>query len=266
MSGKTARTSVSPTMHHSPLLIPRKSWSSFKDSKAHQITGLVWREKIMGGSGCGQMDQYLMTRSTLMGCPHAFSSIGSGSPAQPVTPIDIGFVTSQTGKMKGDDWLEAWCNSKNNWLRGNSLLELLDIWWSCKKTSFRTTRLKMEHIYWSIKEIGIAQKQNIRFNGARISFYPDFSSAVQKRRACLTDVKKRLQKLQTPYAMLYPARLRITARGQTHFFENAADAADGWMLMKMLCVRPGDRRLKKTDLTHLDRDRIPVCIPLFSAL
>lgn len=39
------------------------------------------------------------------------------------------------------------------------------------------------------------EKQNIRFNGAHISFYPDFSSDVQKRRACFTDVKKRLQKL-----------------------------------------------------------------------
>ncbi|CAI9538835.1 unnamed protein product [Staurois parvus] len=41
MSGKTARTSVSPTMHHSPISIPRKSWSFFNDLKARPITGLV---------------------------------------------------------------------------------------------------------------------------------------------------------------------------------------------------------------------------------
>lgn len=58
----------------------------------------------------------------------------------------------------------------------------------------------------------------------RLSFNPDFSSDVQKRRASFTEVKRRLQKLQAPYAMLYPSRLRITARGQKKNLENAADA------------------------------------------
>lgn len=43
-----------------------------------------------------------------------------------------------------------------------------------------------------------------------------------KKRAKFDDVKQRLQRLS--YAMLYPARLRITAQGQMHFFNTAGEA------------------------------------------
>lgn len=60
------------------------------------------------------------------------------------------------------------------------------------------------------------------FNGVRLSFYPDFSSEVQKRRACFSEVKKHLQKLQAPYAMGYPARFQV------HLFEHATNAS-AWL-------------------------------------
>ena len=72
------------------------------------------------------------------------------------------------------------------------------------------------------------EKKNVQFNGTRVSFYPDFSAAVQKSRARFTEIKKRLQKVQAPYAMLYPARLRVILNGQAHFFEHPADASD-WL-------------------------------------
>lgn len=60
------------------------------------------------------------------------------------------------------------------------------------------------------------EKRNIQYNGTRISFYPDFSAAVQKNRSRFSEIKKRLQKL------------RVTLRGQVHFFEHPAEASD-WL-------------------------------------
>lgn len=72
------------------------------------------------------------------------------------------------------------------------------------------------------------EKGAVHINGAKISFYPDISAEVQRKRSKFMDVKKRLQRLQLKYAMLFPARLRITAGDQNHFFENAQEAAD-WL-------------------------------------
>lgn len=65
---------------------------------------------------------------------------------------------------------------------------------------------------------------DIRLDGNKIAFYPDFSVNVQKRRAQFHDVKRRLRDLELSYAMLYPAKLRVVANGTTHFFENPKDA------------------------------------------
>lgn len=64
-----------------------------------------------------------------------------------------------------------------------------------------------------------------KINGSRISFYPDFSAEIQKRRLQFQDVKRRLRTLQISYAMLYPAKLRVAALGATHFFESSKDAS-----------------------------------------
>lgn len=72
------------------------------------------------------------------------------------------------------------------------------------------------------------EKGAVHYNGTKISFYPDFSAEVQRRRAKFAEVKKRLQKIQVTYAMLYPAKLRITARGQSTFFESATEAS-AWL-------------------------------------
>lgn len=69
---------------------------------------------------------------------------------------------------------------------------------------------------------------DVRMNGSRIAFYPDFSADLQKRRAQFQDVKRRLRTLDLSYAMLYPAKLRVVAGDTTVFFENPKDAA-GWL-------------------------------------
>lgn len=71
------------------------------------------------------------------------------------------------------------------------------------------------------------ERGTIQYNGTRVSF-SDFSAEGQRRRSKYADVKKRLQHLQLKYAMLYPARLWVTVRGQAHFFETAFDVAS-WL-------------------------------------
>lgn len=68
----------------------------------------------------------------------------------------------------------------------------------------------------------------LAIDNSRISIFPDFSAEVQRRRMQFTAVKKRFRDLQIPYAMLYPARLRVTALGQSHFFDTPALAMD-WL-------------------------------------
>lgn len=69
------------------------------------------------------------------------------------------------------------------------------------------------------------EMSDIRMNGSKIAFYPDFSADLQKRRAQFQDVKRRLRAVDLSYAMLYPAKLRVIAEDTTHFFENPKDAA-----------------------------------------
>lgn len=59
------------------------------------------------------------------------------------------------------------------------------------------------------------EKENIQYNDVKESFYPDFSEEVECKQVKFQDVKKQLQCLQLFYAMLYPARLKVTTRGQT---------------------------------------------------
>lgn len=68
----------------------------------------------------------------------------------------------------------------------------------------------------------------LAIDNSRISIFPDFSAEVQRRRMQFIAVKKRLRDLQIAYAMLYPARLRVTALGRAHFFDTPALAMD-WL-------------------------------------
>lgn len=89
------------------------------------------------------------------------------------------------------------------------------------------------------------EHRNVQFNGTRISFYLDFSAEVQRSRSRFSDVK-RLQRLQASYAMLYPAKLRITSGGQTHFFKNAADASQ-WLDANENALRQAQRPIAEED-------------------
>lgn len=68
------------------------------------------------------------------------------------------------------------------------------------------------------------EKGDITIQGHKVSFYPDFSNEIQKRRMQFLDVKKRLRNIGISYAMQYPARLRVAAQDTTHFFDSPKDA------------------------------------------
>lgn len=59
--------------------------------------------------------------------------------------------------------------------------------------------------------------------------YPDFSPELQKKRARFGEVKRKLQQLKVKYALLYPARLRINAMGETVFLDSPARVEE-WII------------------------------------
>lgn len=72
------------------------------------------------------------------------------------------------------------------------------------------------------------QRGSTEYKGNKVSFYPDFSVEVQKQRAKFTEVKWRLFALKIKYAMLFPAKLRITDQDGAQFFDTP-DAVNTWL-------------------------------------
>ncbi|KAJ1142310.1 hypothetical protein NDU88_008636 [Pleurodeles waltl] len=68
----------------------------------------------------------------------------------------------------------------------------------------------------------------IIIDNARISLYPDYALAVQKRRASYQIIKQRLRKMEIKYALLFPAKLCITHNQKTHFFDSS-DLVSTWL-------------------------------------
>lgn len=72
------------------------------------------------------------------------------------------------------------------------------------------------------------QLLDIKMEGSRIFFFPDFSAEVQQQRAKFSDVKCRLLQAELTYSILYLARLWVVAQGNTHFFESP-EATAQWL-------------------------------------
>ncbi|ROL48342.1 LINE-1 retrotransposable element ORF1 protein [Anabarilius grahami] len=56
---------------------------------------------------------------------------------------------------------------------------------------------------------------NLRFENCKISFFQDFSASVLRKRREFDSVRRRLQEIGARYAMLYPAKLRVTIGNTT---------------------------------------------------
>ncbi|KAJ1107107.1 hypothetical protein NDU88_004503 [Pleurodeles waltl] len=64
------------------------------------------------------------------------------------------------------------------------------------------------------------EKSPLQYGGNAIS-YPDFMIALQAPQREFIPAKKLLQKSETSYVMLYPAKLRIMSDGKAHVFTDA---------------------------------------------
>lgn len=62
-------------------------------------------------------------------------------------------------------------------------------------------------------------KEPLLFNTARILIFPDYTHIVQQQRQSFMVAKVRLRGLQLPYALLYPAQLRVVYQSRTLFFD-----------------------------------------------
>lgn len=69
-----------------------------------------------------------------------------------------------------------------------------------------------------------AAEGDITLDGNKISFYNDLSAAVLRRRKEFAEAKKRLREIGAEYAMLYPARLRVSLNGSNKIFLSPAEA------------------------------------------
>lgn len=71
-----------------------------------------------------------------------------------------------------------------------------------------------------------SQSGAVMFNGSRLSFFSDFSSAVMRRRKAFDGVKQQLREKKIPYAMLFPAILQVSHEGSKKRFDTPERARD----------------------------------------
>eukprot|EP00079_Xenopus_tropicalis_P037383 XP_017951154.1 PREDICTED: uncharacterized protein LOC108648090 [Xenopus tropicalis] len=72
------------------------------------------------------------------------------------------------------------------------------------------------------------KKGDIHFEGARISLYPDYSTAFQCKRSTYTGAKRRLLDLKIEYAMMFPAKFRVLDGKMLLYFDRPKVVAD-WL-------------------------------------
>lgn len=69
------------------------------------------------------------------------------------------------------------------------------------------------------------QAGQLTYRGQKISFYPDLSSNLVRRRAAFNPVKKQLQVAGVKYSFAYPATLWFTLNGSKQEFKSPQDAS-----------------------------------------
>lgn len=77
------------------------------------------------------------------------------------------------------------------------------------------------------KALRAARKmKELRYEGQRISLFPDLSAETRQRQRQFDGVKAQLRGMEIRYGMLYPAHLIVTHAGQRHVFKTVAEAED----------------------------------------
>lgn len=72
----------------------------------------------------------------------------------------------------------------------------------------------------------MAREKILTYEGMDFTMYPDFTAAVQEARRKFLPVKQKLRKVQIDFALMYPARLRITHQGKQSVFVNPQQAEE----------------------------------------
>ena len=70
----------------------------------------------------------------------------------------------------------------------------------------------------------MARQHQMKYQGRDLRVYPDLSTALAKRRAAFKPVKGALYQKGVQFRLLYPARLRIMFKGESHIFNSPEDA------------------------------------------
>lgn len=68
------------------------------------------------------------------------------------------------------------------------------------------------------------RKGKILYNDRQVMLFPDVSAELHKQRRKFDEVKRKLRELNVQYGIVFPARLRVTHSGRSHFFDNPKEA------------------------------------------
>ena len=79
------------------------------------------------------------------------------------------------------------------------------------------------------------EKAPLKFENHNITIYPDYTQRVQEMRKSFLEVKQKLRAMEVKYMLLYPAKLRVIYKGQSHFFEKPEEV---WQWLDMADQMP----------------------------
>lgn len=94
------------------------------------------------------------------------------------------------------------------------------------KPTSRTLLLKLLRFTDRDRILGAARKTTVEVDGTAIRFAPDYSTRTFRRRLAFSDSMDALQRLGFRTFLLYPARLKATRGGTSHFFNVPEEAKD----------------------------------------
>lgn len=95
---------------------------------------------------------------------------------------------------------------------------------------------------------GAREKGTLHYQGNKISIYPDYTTQVQNARREFQPAKKLFQQIGTRYALIYPAKLRVSQNGKPLFFTDAKAAMNH--AKKMAAEHRKNAALEKAHQEH----------------
>ncbi|KAJ1115091.1 hypothetical protein NDU88_003319 [Pleurodeles waltl] len=101
-------------------------------------------------------------------------------------------------------------------------------------------------------------QMGLKVKNKKVGIFPDFSREVQRQRAALTTVKKRLREAGIIYSMQLPARLRVVTPTGIQFFATPEEAWD-WAVGNPTQARADHLKCRKESSTLVHDEEIGRC-------